>query len=85
MALDCHVWPGFFDEALNLCLGVQSQNGEIRESGTGWNVLKNFAILRTIVMAVATFSALSAMSNVTSNLRSDAERSAVVLPDRSEE
>jgi hypothetical protein len=37
-------------------------------------VLKNFAILWTIVMAVATFSALSAMSNVTSNLRSDAER-----------
>ena len=50
------------------------KNGEIREGGTGWNVLKNFAILWTIVMAVATFSGLSAMSNVTGNLRSDAER-----------
>jgi hypothetical protein len=49
-------------------------NGEIREGGTGWNVLKNFAILWTIVMAVATCSALSVMSNVTSNFRSDAER-----------
>jgi hypothetical protein len=47
---------------------------EVREGGTAWNVLKNFAILWTIVMAVAAFSALSTMGHLATSYQSDAER-----------
>lgn len=50
------------------------KSGEVREGGTGWNVLKNFAILWTIVMAVASIVGLMAVSQATVGLKSDAER-----------
>jgi hypothetical protein len=50
------------------------KNGEIREGGAAWNVLKNFVIVWTIVMVVATFSSLSTMGRYTMTLQSDAER-----------
>src|SRR5579883_1885120 len=50
------------------------KTGEVREGGTAWNVLKNFAILWTILMAVAAFSAVSSMGDYATNLQSDAER-----------
>ena len=34
------------------------KQGEIREGGTAWNVLKNFAILWTIVMVIVTIAVL---------------------------
>jgi hypothetical protein len=47
--------------------------GETREGGTGWNVLRNFAILWTIVMAIVSISALMSMASVTSGVKSGAE------------
>jgi hypothetical protein len=48
------------------------KKGEVREGGTAWNVLKNFAILWTVVMAVATLAGLMAVSEHTSRLESGA-------------
>jgi hypothetical protein len=50
------------------------KNGELREGGTGWNVLKNFAILWTLVMAVVFVTSLMAMGKLTSSLDSSAAR-----------
>ncbi len=50
------------------------KNGELREGGTGWNILKNFAILWTLVMAVAFVTGLMAMGKLTSSLDSSAAR-----------
>lgn len=50
------------------------KNGEVREGGTGWNVLKNFAILWTIAMAIASFASLMAVGKLASTMQSDAER-----------
>jgi len=55
------------------------KKGEVREGGTAWNALKYFAILWTIVMAVASFSALTAVGRHVTSLRSDAERAGAGL------
>lgn len=47
--------------------------GERREGGTGWNVLKNFAILWTIVMLIVTAWTTVGMGSVAASARSDAE------------
>jgi hypothetical protein len=48
--------------------------GEVREGGRAWNILKNFAILWTIVMAIASIAALMGVAKGTENLTSDAAR-----------
>jgi hypothetical protein len=50
------------------------KQGEVREGGKSWNVLKNFAILWTMVMAVATIAGMMAMAKTTTGLESDAAR-----------
>src|ERR1700730_14390231 len=50
------------------------KKGEVREGGTAWNVLKNFAILWTILIAIVSFSAMMKVGEVTSSLDSDAAR-----------
>jgi hypothetical protein len=50
------------------------KQGEVREGGKAWNVLKNFAILWTIVMAIVSISALMSVAKGTENLTSDAAR-----------
>lgn len=50
------------------------KQGEVREGGTPWNILKNFAILWTIVMAIASLAAVISMAKGTSDLTSDAAR-----------
>jgi len=47
--------------------------GERREGGTGWNFLKNFAILWTIVMLTATVWSTIGMGSVAASAKSDAE------------
>jgi hypothetical protein len=42
--------------------------GEVREGGTAWNLLKNFAVFWTIVMAVVSIGILNAAVKGTSNL-----------------
>jgi hypothetical protein len=50
------------------------KQGEIREGGRAWNILKNFAILWTIVMVIVSVSALVAMGKTTALLTSDVAR-----------
>jgi hypothetical protein len=50
------------------------KQGEVREGGKGWNVLKNFAILWTIVMAIASIIGLMGMAKASTGLGSDAEK-----------
>ncbi len=47
--------------------------GETRKGGTSWNVLSNFAILWTIVMAIVGISTLISMASVTSGVKSGPE------------
>ena len=53
--------------------------GEVREGGTAWNVLKNFAILWTVLMAIASFSVLVRVGQTTTSLDSDAARAGAGL------
>jgi len=53
------------------------KRSEVREGGKAWNVLKNFAILWTIVMAIATVAGMLAVTKGTSELSSDAARAGV--------
>ncbi len=53
--------------------------GEVREGGTAWNILKNFALTWTILMAIVTVVSLSSMSEHVSTLRSDAERAGAAV------
>src|SRR6185437_13764891 len=53
--------------------------GEVREGGKGWNVLKNFAILWTILMAVVSIVAIASATKGAENLRNDAERAGTGL------
>lgn len=50
------------------------KQGEVREGGPAWNILKNFAILWTILMAVAGINAMAEMAKHTSGMDSDAAR-----------
>jgi hypothetical protein len=50
------------------------KQGEVREGGKPWNIFKNFAILWTVVMAIATLVGLISMAKGTTGLTSDAER-----------
>jgi hypothetical protein len=55
------------------------KKGEVREGGTAWNVLKNFAILWTVLMAMAAFGAMMHMGQTVSSLDSDAARAGAGL------
>ena len=55
------------------------KKGEVREGGTAWNVLKNFAILWTVLMAMAGFGAMLKMGQAVSSLDSDAARAGAGL------
>lgn len=49
------------------------KQGEVREGGKAWNVLKNFAILWTIIMAIATVAAMLNIADIAKQTRSEAE------------
>jgi len=53
--------------------------GEVREGGTGWNVLRNFALFWTILMAVAAFWGMVAVSEQTATLQTEAERAGAAI------
>jgi len=53
--------------------------GEVREGGTAWNVLRNFALFWTILMAVAAFWGMVSVSGQTSTLETDAERAGAAI------
>lgn len=53
--------------------------GEVREGGTGWNVLRDFALFWTILMAVAAVGGMVAVSEQTATLQSEAERAGAAI------
>lgn len=53
--------------------------GEVREGGTAWNVLKNFAFLWTILMVVAAIWYMVVVSEHSSTFQSGAERAGAVI------
>jgi len=55
------------------------KKGEVREGGTAWNVLKNFAVLWTVLMVIAGLSAMMRVGQATSSLDSDAARAGAGL------
>lgn len=48
--------------------------GEVREGGTAWNILKNFAMFWTILMVLVAIWGMVAVSGRTSTLQSEAEK-----------
>lgn len=50
------------------------KNGELREGGTAWNVLKNFAILWSACMAIVLIRSLMAVEKLMPSLTSAAQR-----------
>ncbi len=53
--------------------------GEVREGGRGWNVLKNFALLWTLFMAVAAIAGLVNVAQQTRPRTSDAEMAGAAI------
>jgi hypothetical protein len=47
--------------------------GQTREGGTGWNILKNFALTWTVLMAYACFLYVISVGSAFSELKTDAE------------
>lgn len=55
------------------------REGEVRSGGFGWNVLKNFAILWTLLMIVIGIAAASGVGEVMQEAQTDAEQAGAVL------
>jgi hypothetical protein len=55
------------------------KDGEVREGGTAWNVIKSFAIFWTLLMFVAGVAGMIAATNVTSRAASDAEQAGAAI------
>ena len=55
------------------------KEGEVREGGTGWNVLKNFALLWTLTMAVVAIAGIVGVFEVTEQAVSGAEQVGAVI------
>ncbi len=55
------------------------KEGQVREGGTGWNVLKNFALIWTITMFVAGIAGMVSVSDVAQKATSEAEQAGVAI------
>ena len=55
------------------------KEGEVREGGTGWNVLKNFALFWTITMVVAGIAGMVSVSDVVQQAGSEAEQAGAAI------
>jgi 4-amino-4-deoxy-L-arabinose transferase-like glycosyltransferase len=53
--------------------------GEVREGGTGWNVLRSFALFWTVLMAVAAVWGMVAVSEHTATLQTEVERAGAAI------
>jgi hypothetical protein len=53
--------------------------GEVREGGTGWNVMKSFAMIWTVVMLCVGVSGMMAASEVTLTAQSGAEQAGAAI------
>jgi len=55
------------------------KEGEVREGGTGWNILKNFALFWTITMVVAGIAGMVSVSDVVQKAGSEAEQAGAAI------
>ena len=55
------------------------KKGETREGGTGWNILKNFALLWTITMFIAGISGLTGAGSVIDQSQTAAEEAGAII------
>jgi hypothetical protein len=55
------------------------KEGEVREGGTAWNVIKSFAIFWTLLMFVAGVAGMGAAGKVVNNASSDAEQAGAAI------
>ena len=55
------------------------KKGEVREGGTGWNILKNFALLWTITMFIAGVSGLAGAGSVIDQSQTAAEEAGAII------
>jgi Kef-type K+ transport system membrane component KefB len=55
------------------------KSDEVREGGTGWNVLRNFAIFWTIFMVVAAMWGMATVSEQAAMLQTDAEKAGTAI------
>ena len=55
------------------------KEGEVREGGAGWNVLKNFTLLWTLMMVVVGFAGLIGVSEVVGGASSEAEQAGAAI------
>jgi hypothetical protein len=50
------------------------KEGEVREGGNAWNILKNFALFWTLTMAIAAVATMTSVSRHASTYTTDAEK-----------
>ena len=55
------------------------REGEVREGGTSWNILRNFALFWTITMVVVGIGAMIGVSEVAQDAATGAEQFGVAL------
>ena len=55
------------------------KDGEVREGGTAWNVIKSFAIFWTLFMFIAGVAGMMAVSNVVNKASSGAEQAGAAI------
>lgn len=55
------------------------KEGETRDGGTGWNVLKNFALVWTVTMLVAGMAGMVGLSEIFGGAGSEAEQAGAAL------
>lgn len=55
------------------------RDGEVREGGTAWNVIKSFAIFWTLLMFVAGIAGMMAVGSVVNNASSGAEQAGAAI------
>lgn len=55
------------------------KDGEVREGGFAWNLLKNFALVWTVLMAFATMAGIGGAAETTEAAASDAEKAGAAI------
>jgi hypothetical protein len=55
------------------------KDGETREGGTGWNILKNFALFWTLTMLIAGIAGIVSAGSIVSNSSNEFEQAGAVI------
>ncbi|MDI3548179.1 MAG: hypothetical protein PWR10_1831 [Halanaerobiales bacterium] len=55
------------------------KDGEVREGGTGWNVLKNFALLWTLTMFIAGIAGMIGAGSIVEEAATETEQAGAII------